>query len=130
MLARSLQDVGDTAPLQAELQLGAAETELEVRVFVDRFIGEAYFQQGREVFTFDAPPTEEAGMYLRAQALGGGAGGGGQEEGDQEGDDDEGRREDARGTRGGGEVEASVTVWSLGSIYISEAELLASIARV
>jgi len=129
MLARSLQDVGDTAPLQAELQLGAAETELEVRVFVDRFIGEAYFQRGREVFTFDAPPTEEAGMYLRAQALGGSAGGGGQEEGDQEGDDDEGR-EDARGTRCGGEVEASVTVWSLGSIYISEAELLASIARV
>ena len=41
---------------------------------------------------------------------------------------DEGR-EDARGTGGGGEVEASVTVWSLGSIYISEAELLASIAR-
>ena len=42
----------------------AGEDHFEVRVFVDEFIGEAYFQRGREVITFDTPPTTHAGVLL------------------------------------------------------------------
>ena len=40
------------------------EERVEVRTFVDTFIGEAYFQRGREVITFDAPATPHAGVLL------------------------------------------------------------------
>jgi hypothetical protein len=50
--------------MQAELRLVPGEDRVEVRVFVDEFIGEAYFQRGREVITFDTPPTARAGVLL------------------------------------------------------------------
>ena len=56
--------VPDTRPMQAELRLVPGEDRVEVRVFVDEFIGEAYFQRGREVITFDTPPTARAGVLL------------------------------------------------------------------
>ena len=56
--------VPDTRPMQAELRLAPGEDHVEVRVFVDEFIGEAYFQRGREVITFDTPPTTRAGVLL------------------------------------------------------------------
>jgi sucrose-6-phosphate hydrolase SacC (GH32 family) len=56
--------VPDTSPIETELRLVAGEDQLEVRVFVDEFIGEAYFQRGREVITFDTPPTTHAGVLL------------------------------------------------------------------
>ena len=60
--------VPDTRPMQTELRLAAGEDRVEVRVYVDEFIGEAYFQRGREVITFDAPPTAHAGVLLMSSA--------------------------------------------------------------
>jgi hypothetical protein len=55
-------------PMMAQLQLAPCETSVELRVYLDHFIGEAYFQHGREVITFDAPPTE--GVHLIAHGDG------------------------------------------------------------
>ena len=61
-----------------------------------------YFQQGREVFTFDAPPTAQAGVLLRAHDNGG------QEE-----------EHEAATVR-------SAVAWSVGSIYTTAATVLAT----
>jgi sucrose-6-phosphate hydrolase SacC (GH32 family) len=58
--------VPDTFPQHASLRLVPGETNVEIRVFVDRFIGDAFFQQGRETFTFDVRHNAHAGMRLRA----------------------------------------------------------------
>ena len=62
-----------------------------------------YFQQGREVFTFDAPPTAKAGVLLRAR------------------DNGDGQEEvhEAAHVR-------SAVAWSLGSIYTTAAAVLAT----
>lgn len=60
--------VPDTSPQYALLRLVSGETHVEVRVFVDRFIGEVFFQQGRETFTFDVKPSAHAGIHLYASA--------------------------------------------------------------
>ena len=62
----------------------------------------AYFQQGREVFTFDAPPTAKAGVLLRAH--------------DNGGPEEEHETAHVR----------SAVAWSVGSIYTTAAAVLAT----
>ena len=61
-----------------------------------------YFQQGREVFTFDAPPTAQAGVLLRAH--------------DNGGPEEEHEAATVR----------SAVAWSVGSIYTTAAAVLAT----
>lgn len=100
----------DTKPLTAWLQLAPGETDVELRVWVDQFIGEAYFQQGREVITFDAPPTAKAGVLLRTRPiLGQGLG-----------------PSRAHGGVGGAVPAVSAVAWAMGSIYATVEQVLAA----
>lgn len=113
----------ETLEQRATLRLARGEARVEVRVFVDRFMGEAFVQQGRQTFvktpspslqlcnwrlpcfaelgswvfqTFDAPPPADGhgGMRLRSNG------------------------QPASGV--------AVTAWRLGSIWVSPEEVLAT----
>ena len=86
--------VPDTLPQNTTLQLASGERHIELRAFVDHFIGEAFFQQGRETFTFDVKPVSTMSRMMLCTSM--------------------------------AAVVPKLTVWQLGSIWVSEAEVLAT----
>lgn len=86
--------VSDTLPQNTTLRLAVGERHIEVRVFVDHIIGEAFFQQGRETFTFDVKPVSTTSRMMLCTSM--------------------------------AVVVPKLTVWQLGSIWVSEVEVLAT----
>ena len=64
VLPAAQSTVSDIKPQATTLRLAPGESHVELRVFVDHFIGEAFFQGGREAFTFDV--RQSAQMRLRS----------------------------------------------------------------